>query len=165
MKRPLSIKAVFVILVVCVGYFFTTHHEKNHTSLPDLTQNSSSFQTQSQQPSSDVNQNRPPPSFDHRPIEGSGVVVKILPDDNKSGGINGSRHQRFLLRLSPEQTVLVAHNIDLSPRIDHLRVGRTVEFKGEFINNEKGGVIHWTHHDPKRKHIDGWLKYAGQTYQ
>ncbi|WP_312209082.1 DUF3465 domain-containing protein, partial [Acinetobacter variabilis] len=27
------------------------------------------------------------------------------------------------------------------------------------------GVIHWTHHDPSNKHISGWLKHQGKTYQ
>jgi len=40
-----------------------------------------------------------------------------------------------------------------------------VEFFGEYEYSEKGGVIHWTHHDPSRKHVDGWLKHQGRTYQ
>ena len=94
------------------------------------------------------------------PVEGSGVVVKILPDD-----LQGSRHQRFILRLSSGQTVLIVHNIDLAPRVPALREGDRVEFRGEYEWNSKGGVIHWTHHDPNGRHVPGWLKYNGQTYQ
>ena len=94
------------------------------------------------------------------PVEGSGVVVKILPDD-----LQGSRHQRFILRLSSGQTVLIVHNIDLAPRVPALREGDRVEFRGEYEWNSKGGVIHWTHHDPNGRHVSGWLKYKGQTYQ
>jgi hypothetical protein len=93
-------------------------------------------------------------------VKGQGKVVKVLPDDNE-----GSRHQRFILRLDSGQTLLIAHNIDLAPRIDALRKGDQVEFHGEYEWNSKGGVVHWTHHDPRGSHIDGWLKHNGKTYQ
>jgi hypothetical protein len=93
-------------------------------------------------------------------IKGEGLVHKILPDDT-----NGTQHQRFILKLSNGQTLLIAHNIDLATRISDLNVGDTVEFYGEYEWNEKGGVIHWTHHDPSGRHADGWLKHNGQTYQ
>ncbi len=93
-------------------------------------------------------------------VEGSGSVIKILDDDT-----NGSRHQRFILRLPSGQTLLIAHNIDLAPRISQLYKGDTVRFYGEYEWNSKGGVVHWTHHDPRGKHIGGWLKHKGATYQ
>jgi hypothetical protein len=164
LNRPLSVKTILFILALCVGYFLTTRHEQSHPSLPDSPVHDSSYQSQANAPTG-TDQRQSTQSFDHRTIEGSGKVIKILPDDDKAGGINGSRHQRFLLRLDSGQTVLVAHNIDLAPRIDNLRVGGIVDFKGEFINNDKGGVIHWTHRDPNGRHTDGWLKYNGQTYQ
>ena len=92
--------------------------------------------------------------------QGKGIVIKILPDDNE-----GSRHQRFILKLHSGQTLLIAHNIDLAPRLSTLRKGDTVAFYGEYEWNAKGGVIHWTHHDPSGRHEPGWLKYNGQTYQ
>jgi len=93
-------------------------------------------------------------------VQGSGEVVKVLPDDN-----DGSRHQRFILRLDSGQTLLLAHNIDLAPRIPSLTRGDSVEFYGEYEWNPKGGVIHWTHHDPQGRHVSGWLKHNGRTYQ
>ncbi|WP_373707151.1 DUF3465 domain-containing protein, partial [Neisseria dentiae] len=93
-------------------------------------------------------------------VEGSGVVVKTLPDDNK-----GSRHQRFILKLAGGQTLLVAHNIDLAQKIKGLKKGDTVEFYGEYEWSQQGGVIHWTHHDPQGRRADGWLKHNGVTYQ
>ena len=93
-------------------------------------------------------------------VQGIGKVSRILSDDN-----NGSKHQKFLLKLPSKLTLLVAHNIDLSKRIDKLKEGDEVEFYGEYEWNNKGGVLHWTHHDPRGKHKDGWLKHNGVVYK
>ncbi|PHS71089.1 MAG: DNA-binding protein [Methylophaga sp.] len=87
-------------------------------------------------------------------------VFKLLRDD-----LDGSRHQRFLIKLSGGETILIAHNIDLAPRLDELEKGDIVTLHGEYEWNEKGGVIHWTHHDPAGRHIGGWIKHQGKTYQ
>jgi hypothetical protein len=93
-------------------------------------------------------------------VGGEGTVIRVLADD-----VAGDRHQRFILRLSSGQTLLVAHNIDLAPRIDGLVEGDRVQFYGEYEWNDKGGVIHWTHHDPRGQHTSGWLKHRDRTYQ
>ncbi len=92
-------------------------------------------------------------------VEGQGVVRRVLPDDN-----DGSRHQRFILALSSGQTLLVAHNIDLAPRVAGLREGDSVSFSGEYEWNPEGGVIHWTHRDPKKVHLPGWIRHNGIVY-
>jgi len=94
------------------------------------------------------------------PMCGSGTVIKLLSDDNK-----GSRHQRFVIKQSSGRTLLIAHNIDLAPKINSIQKGREVKFCGEYETNSKGGVIHWTHHDPQQHHTDGWLEYNGKKYQ
>lgn len=93
-------------------------------------------------------------------IKGQGTIIKLLKDD-----LDGSHHQRILLKVNPNQTLLIAHNIDLAPRIENLRVGDILEFYGEYVWNNKGGVLHWTHHDPRGRHQGGWLKYQGKIYQ
>jgi len=91
---------------------------------------------------------------------GHGVVSKVLKDD-----MQGSRHQRFIIRLPSDQTVLVAYNFDLAPRIDGLRAGEPIEFAGEYEWNGQGGVVHWTHRDPAGRHEAGWIRYGGRVYQ
>ena len=93
-------------------------------------------------------------------VAGAGTVIRILSDDNEGG-----RHQRFIVELASGQTLLVAHNIDVAPRVSSLSKGDAVEFSGVYEWNDEGGVVHWTHHDPDGQHVDGWLKHNGFTYQ
>ena len=88
-----------------------------------------------------------------------GQVTRILKDDNK-----GSRHQRFLIEIPGGLTLLVAHNIDLAPRVplaehDHVLV------YGQYEWTNKGGVLHWTHHDPNKRHEEGWIDHKGKRYE
>jgi molybdopterin converting factor small subunit len=93
-------------------------------------------------------------------VSGSGIVLRLLKDDT-----DGHKHQKILLRLASGKTLLIAHNIDLAPRIHSLKEGDTLEFYGEYEYNTKGGIVHWTHHDPQKRHTDGWLKHNGKTYR
>ena len=90
----------------------------------------------------------------------SGTVESLLPDDTE-----GDRHQRFVIRVSREQTVLIVHNIDLAQRINGLRKGDRVSVKGEYEWNERGGLIHWTHKDPRSTHEDGWIDFNRVRYE
>lgn len=93
-------------------------------------------------------------------VRAIGTVSRVLSDDNE-----GSRHQRFIVRLSSGRTLLIAHNIDLAPRVPSLSVGDTVSFYGEYEWNDRGGVIHWTHHDPRGNHVGGWVEHKGRRYE
>ncbi len=93
-------------------------------------------------------------------VEDNGKVIKILANDN-----DGSRHQKFIVQIASGQTLLFAHNIDLAPRIDDIAVGDTISFRGEYEYNPKGGIVHWTHHDPQGSNFGGWIKHNGNIYQ
>jgi Protein of unknown function (DUF3465) len=93
-------------------------------------------------------------------VAGQGTVTQLLSDDTE-----GARHQRFIIRLGSGQTLLIVHDIDIAPRVSSLQVGDPVSFKGEYVWNAQGGLIHWTHHDPTGSHAAGWIKHDGQTYQ
>ncbi len=91
-------------------------------------------------------------------VEVEGTVERTLADDRE-----GSRHQRFILRLASGQTLLVAHNIDLAERVP-LREGDRVAVRGEYEWNERGGVLHWTHRDPRGRRRGGWVRLGEETY-
>ena len=147
MQKKLSLGAI--VIAVIVGYFA----QQNGTGF-DLNAATGNRQSKSTVAQAFSKQQS------GKQLHGSAKVVKLLPDDLK-----GIRHQKFIIRVPGGQTLLVAHNIDLAPRIKGLRKGSQIEFYGEYEWNEKGGVLHWTHHDPQGRHTDGWIKHNGKTYQ
>lgn len=92
-------------------------------------------------------------------VEISGVVSRKLPDD-----LEGSRHQKFILRLPDDLTVLVSHNIDLSERIP-VSLGDRLELRGQYEWSDRGGVVHWTHHDPQGRRPGGWIRHRDRIYR
>lgn len=92
-------------------------------------------------------------------LRARGKIARLLPDD-----LEGSRHQRFILRLPGGQTLLISHNIDLAPRVP-ASVGDLLEVSGRYEWNEKGGLIHWTHRDPAGRKAGGWIRRGGETYR
>lgn len=93
-------------------------------------------------------------------VEDEGIVTRLLADDS-----SGTPHQRFIVRAASGQTVLIEHNTDIATAIKDLKVGDTVSFAGEYIWNQQGGLVHWTHHDPEGRHPQGWLEHNGRIYQ
>ncbi len=89
----------------------------------------------------------------------TGKVTRILSDDNE-----GSRHQRFIVKLPSGHTLLISHNIDLAPRVP-LNEGDRISAFGQYEWNERGGVLHWTHHDPAGRHEEGWVEHNGKRYE
>ena len=144
-------KLILIVIVIIAGYFGGVESGFIHPRYSHTASTNGSDQVLAS-------------AFDNRQsniqVEGSGKVSRILADDN-----DGSRHQRFIVQLATGQTILIAHNIDLARRVSPLEIGDHIEFNGEYEWNSKGGVIHWTHHDPQGVHVSGWLKHNGRTYQ
>ena len=92
-------------------------------------------------------------------LQAAGVVERVLPDD-----LRGDRHQRLVLRLASGHTLLISHNIDLAPRVP-LSAGDTLQVRGQYEWNEQGGVIHWTHHDPRGRRPGGWIRHRESLYR
>ena len=91
-------------------------------------------------------------------VEGEGAVRRLMRDD-----LRGRQHQRFLLELAGGGTLLVAHNTQLAERLP-VAIGDTVRFRGRFEWNRRGGLVHWTHDDP-RGGAGGWLEHDGTRYE
>lgn len=92
-------------------------------------------------------------------LETNAQVIKLLKDDKK-----GNPHQKFLVKLAPDITLLVAHNIALADRVP-VSQGDQVKIRGRYEWNNRGGVLHWTHHDPKGRKEGGWIYANGKYYK
>ena len=89
-----------------------------------------------------------------------GRVVRILPDDRDQ-----SPHQRFIIATNNGKTLLIAHNLTLAPRLEGLVVGDVLVVAGEYQWNAQGGLVHWTHDDPQRRHAPGYIEWRGRRYE
>lgn len=160
MKTKINNLILVVIILLLAAYLSLDFKEKQNTRITSSTTQTSVLDTNI----SVDDQNKIMQAYQQQrsniQVQAQGIVKAVLPDDNQ-----GLKHQKIILKLENGLTVLIAHNIDLAPRIDGLKKGDQLEFFGEYEYNPKGGVIHWTHHDPQGKHIDGWLKYKGKIYQ
>ena len=156
MKTKINNLILVVIILLLAAYLSFDFKEKQNTTNGSALPRSTNLVIDDQQKIMQAYQQQ----RSNIQVQAQGTIKAILPDDNQ-----GSRHQKIILQLENGLTVLIAHNIDLAPKIEGLKKGDKVEFYGEYEYNQKGGVIHWTHHDPQGKHIDGWLKYQGRMYQ
>jgi len=157
-KKNLSIGGIIVLLIAAYFGLDSSGHKENQTSSPTpVTQHT---ETALSNDGADTIKTAYDRKQSNVQVQGSGRVKAILREDN-----DGTRHQKFILVLKNGLSILVAHNIDLAPKIEDLHKGDIVEFNGEYEYNEKGGVLHWTHHDPQNRHENGWLKHNGRIYQ
>jgi hypothetical protein len=93
-------------------------------------------------------------------VTADGTVVRVLADRTSSTGI----HEQFIVKLSSgDITIEVEHNISIAARVP-VALGDHVIVHGEYVWNPQGGLIHFTHHDPKGTHEGGYIQDNGKTY-
>jgi len=93
-------------------------------------------------------------------VTADGTVVRLLPDRISSTGT----HEQFIIKLtSQDLTVEIEHNISIAMRVP-VAEGDHVIVHGEYIWTAKGGLIHFTHHDPQGTHEGGYIEDNGKTY-
>jgi hypothetical protein len=49
--------------------------------------------------------------------------------------------------------------------VGEIAPGDEVSFRGQFEWNDRGGVVHWTHHDPRGVRPGGWLRHDRRIYR
>ena len=152
-------KKFLIIIVICLGAYATLYYYPGNLTISSI-KSLVPFLNHELSTSDTALKNAFDNKISNFQVGGSGKVIKVLPDDNE-----GRRHQRFIIKLSSGQTLLIAHNIDLAPRVGNLKAGDHVNFYGVYEWNSKGGVVHWTHHDPNGQHEGGWLNHGGKLYQ
>ncbi len=58
----------------------------------------------------------------------------------------------------------IVDNVDLAPRVP-VHPGDRIEVRGEMVHDPgKPPIVHWTHHDPAHKHVDGFIRFQGKVY-
>jgi hypothetical protein len=93
-------------------------------------------------------------------VTAEGTVVRLLSDRTSSTGT----HEQFIIKLSSgDITIEVEHNISIAARVP-VALGDHVIVHGEYVWNAQGGLIHFTHHDPKGTHEGGYIQDNGKTY-
>jgi hypothetical protein len=98
----------------------------------------------------------------HVEVVADGTITRVL-------GVAPGRvspHEGFLLRLSSgcSLVVRVEANTDFTGPIA-LTEGQRVAVKGEYEFYAGGGVVHWTHRDPRGRHEGGYIEAGGQVYE
>jgi hypothetical protein len=97
-------------------------------------------------------------------VTASGTVVKVLGIRRGPSGV----HEGFLLATDPASgcrlTLRIEHNLDIAGRVP-LERGEPLELRGEYIYDSRGGIVHWTHRDPRGRHPGGYIKANGEVYQ
>jgi hypothetical protein len=93
-------------------------------------------------------------------VTADATIVRLLPDRTSATGT----HEQFIIKLSSgDLTIEVEHNISIAARAP-VKAGDHVIVHGEYIWNVQGGLIHFTHHDPKGSHEGGYVEDGGMTY-
>jgi hypothetical protein len=97
----------------------------------------------------------------HVEVVADGSIVRLL--GTQAGRV--SPHEGFLLRLSSgcDLVLRVEANTDFTGPIPLTR-GERVAVKGEYEYYPRGGVVHWTHRDPRGRHEGGYISAGGKLY-
>jgi hypothetical protein len=97
----------------------------------------------------------------HVEVVADGTVTRVF--GVQSGRV--SPHEGFLMHLASgcDLVVRVEANTDFTGAFPLARGDRPT-VKGEYEYYPLGGVIHWTHRDPRGRHEGGYIAVGGHVY-
>ncbi|HEV3154597.1 MAG TPA: DUF3465 domain-containing protein [Candidatus Baltobacteraceae bacterium] len=72
-------------------------------------------------------------------------------------------HEEFVAQ-TDSGPVDVIDNVGIAPRVP-VQPGERIAVRGELVHDPgRLPVVHWTHHDPRQRHQDGFIRLRGRTY-
>lgn len=90
-------------------------------------------------------------------IAAAGTVARTLGTYRSRSGM----HEGFVLNTGG-LALRVENNTTITGPVP-LTKGEAVSLQGQYECND--GVVHWTHHDPRLRHIGGFIQAGGKTYR
>jgi hypothetical protein len=73
-------------------------------------------------------------------------------------------HEQFDVRGDDGARFRVIDNVTVAPRVP-VRPDDRVTVQGELVRQHHGlPIVHWTHHDPRGRHQDGFIALNGRVY-
>ena len=95
-------------------------------------------------------------------VQWSGTVTS--PATFFRGSRTHAVHEQFDVRRADGVQFRVIDNVDLAPRVP-VAPGDRVTVRGELVTREGAPpIVHWTHHDPRGRHQDGFIEWSGRLY-
>ena len=80
------------------------------------------------------------------------------------GSKTHAMHEEFRVRSDDGHRLEIVDNVRIAPRVPVIP-GDRVFVQGELVpQSGHGPLVHWTHHDPHRSHLEGFIDFAGRRY-
>lgn len=80
------------------------------------------------------------------------------------GANTHATHEAFDVRAYDGHRLEIVDNIALAPPVP-VMPGDHIVVRGELVpDTRRGPLVHWTHHDPAHRHLDGFIELRGRLY-
>jgi hypothetical protein len=100
----------------------------------------------------------------HSPSEVAFRATVITPARFFYGANTHAEHEAFEVRADDGHQVEIVDNVSLAPRVPVLP-GDRIRVQGVLVPEaRRGPLVHWTHHDPAHRHLDGFIELRGRLY-